>query len=55
MSELLHNEFGGSSTRLFMELSGIMGQADCHQLSVGPLHEMADLVCNLANVCSKGS
>lgn len=50
MSELLHDEFGGSSARLVMELSAIMGQADCHRLSVGPLHEMADLVCNLVSV-----
>lgn len=50
MSELLHTEFGGSSARLFMELSAIVGQANCYQLSVGPLHEMADLVCNLVGI-----
>lgn len=49
MSELLRDEFGGSSARLFMELSAIVGQADCYQLSVGPLHEMADLVCSLVS------
>ena len=47
-SELLKNEFGGSSARLFMELSNLVGQANCYQLSVGPLQEMADLVCGLA-------
>jgi hypothetical protein len=41
------DEFGGSSTRLFMELAAIIGQAECYQLFVGPLHEMADLVCGL--------
>lgn len=41
------DEWGGSSTRLFMELAAIVGQADCHRLFVGPLHEMADLVCSL--------
>lgn len=46
-SELLQNEFGGSSTRLFMELSTLVSHADCHQLFVGPLNEMADFVCNL--------
>lgn len=49
-SELLKNEFGGSSARLFMELSNLVGQANCYQLSVGPLQEMADLVCNLVSV-----
>jgi hypothetical protein len=37
----------GSSTRLFAELASIIGQADCHNLFVGPLHEMADLVSGL--------
>ncbi|KAB2836672.1 MAG: hypothetical protein F9K48_01225 [Candidatus Brocadia sp.] len=46
MSELVRTEFGGSSARLFMELSAIVGQANCYHLSVGPLHEMADLVCS---------
>lgn len=41
------DELGGSSTRLFMELAAIIGQAQCHRLLVGPLHEMADLVCGL--------
>ncbi|TEU18839.1 MAG: hypothetical protein E3J21_05105 [Anaerolineales bacterium] len=46
-SALLQDEFGGSSTRLFMELAALVGQANCHQLFVGPLHEMADLMCGL--------
>jgi len=48
-SELLQNEFKASSTRLFMELSNLVVQANCHQLFVGPLNEMADLVCNMVN------
>ena len=48
-SKILQEEFGGSSTRLYMELSAIMSQANCYQLHVGPLNEMADLVCGLAN------
>ena len=46
-SALLQDEFGGSSARLFMELAALVGQANCHQLFVGPLHEMADLLCGL--------
>ncbi|MEE8390531.1 MAG: hypothetical protein V3S14_07000 [Anaerolineae bacterium] len=46
-SVLLQNEFGGSSTRLFIELAAIIDQANCYQLFVGPLNEMADLVCGL--------
>lgn len=46
-SALLQEEFGGSSTQLFTELATMIGQAHCHQLFVGPLHEMADLVCSL--------
>ena len=48
-SALLQEEFGGSSSRLFLELAALVGRADCHQLFVGPLHEMADLVCGLVN------
>ena len=47
-SELLQKEFGGDSIRLFMELSGIMSRADCYRLFVGPLNEMAELVCEIA-------
>lgn len=46
-SALLQEEFDGSSTRLFMELAGILEQADCYHLFVGPLGEMADLICDL--------
>jgi hypothetical protein len=47
MSELLHDEFGGNSARLFMEVSNTIAHANCYQLTVGPLQEMADLVCGL--------
>ena len=43
------DEFGGHSTRLFMELAAIVGQTSCHRLFVGTLHQMADLVCGLVD------
>jgi hypothetical protein len=46
-SALLQEECGGDSTRLFLELAGLIDQVDCHQLTVGPLNEMVDLVCEL--------
>lgn len=45
-SSIIQGEFGGSSTRLFMEMSTIINQAKCYRLSVGPLKQMADLVCD---------
>jgi hypothetical protein len=48
-SALLQEEFGGSSAHLFLELATLVGQANCHHLFVGPLSEMADLVCDLVN------
>lgn len=49
LSDVLHDEFGGSSTRLFMELLTIVGNARCYRISVGPLGEVADLVCEAVN------
>lgn len=49
-SELLQDEFGGSSTQLFMEIASIVSKANCHRLFVGPLKEMADLVCNMSGM-----
>jgi hypothetical protein len=46
-SALLQEEFDGNAARLFMELAALVGQASCHQLYVGPLVDMADLVCGL--------
>ncbi|ETX00576.1 MAG: hypothetical protein ETSY2_38765 [Candidatus Entotheonella gemina] len=48
-SALLHEELEGSSVHLFRELAALIGQAKCYRLSVGPLHEMADLVCGMVN------
>jgi hypothetical protein len=48
-SALLQEECGGSTTRLFMELAALVGQAKCYQLLVGPLREMADLVYGLVS------
>lgn len=48
-SALLQEEFGGSSAHLFLELATLVRQAKCYQLFVGPLSEMADLVCGLVN------
>jgi len=48
-SKILQEEFKGSSVQLFMELSNIIAQARCYYLTVGPLQDMADLVC--AKVC----
>lgn len=46
-SAILRDEFKGSSPRLFMELAVLVGQANCYQLTVGPLPKMADLMCDL--------
>ncbi|MBM2832840.1 MAG: hypothetical protein HW406_1 [Candidatus Brocadiaceae bacterium] len=48
-SELLQDEFKASSTRLFLELSTLVAQAECHQLLVGPLNEEADLISNMVS------
>ncbi len=46
-SALLREEFNGSSTRLFVELATIIDRANCYQLFVGNLTDMADQVCKL--------
>lgn len=46
-SALLQEEFGGSATQLFLELAETIGEANCLQLFVGPLDDMANLVCSL--------
>lgn len=46
-STILQNEFNGNSTHLFMELATLIGRAKCHKLSVGPLNQTADLICDL--------
>lgn len=46
-SAIVQEELGGNSTRLFMELAALTGQANCYRLDVGPLAEMGDLICGL--------
>lgn len=46
-SALLREACGGRTTQLFMELSTIINNANCYQLFVGSLGEMADLICSL--------
>jgi hypothetical protein len=44
---LLQEEFGGSSARFLWEMTGLVAQTACHRLTVGPLEQMADLLCAL--------
>jgi hypothetical protein len=44
---LLQEEFGGSSARFLWELMGLVTQTTCHRLSIGPLEQMADMLCAL--------
>lgn len=46
-SALLQESCGGRTTQLFMELSEIIQKANCYQLFVGSLGDMADLICSL--------
>lgn len=48
-SAILQEEAGGSASKLLMELAAVTNQAHCYHLSVGPLHQMANLVCDLAH------
>ncbi len=48
-SALLQDEFGGSSTQMFMELMSLIGQADCYYLWVGSLNQTVDLVSGLSS------
>ncbi len=41
--------FGNKRNGLSKELTNMVSQAKCYQLSVGPLSEMADLICGLVN------
>ncbi|MBI2471527.1 MAG: hypothetical protein HYV59_09840 [Planctomycetes bacterium] len=50
MSKVLHDEFSGNSIPLFLELSAMIEGAKCYRLSVGPLKDMADLVCGVVGV-----
>ncbi len=39
----------GQAARLFLELASTISSARCHELRLGPLADMADLVCSLAS------
>jgi hypothetical protein len=41
---LLHDDFGGHATRLFLAVVKLIAPAKCYRLRVGPLRETADLV-----------
>jgi len=44
---LLREEFGFSAARLYWEVASLVADATCYRLTVGPLEQMADLVCGL--------
>jgi hypothetical protein len=45
--DLIQVELGGDYRQVFLELVGYLKSARCWQLSVGPLEQMADLICDL--------
>lgn len=49
-SNLVQQDFGGSSKQMFIELMPIVGQATCHHLYVGSLSKMANLVSQLVGL-----
>lgn len=54
-SALLQADFGGSATRLFVELAACVNQAKCYRLHVGSLHKMANLVSGLVHAAQGGN
>jgi hypothetical protein len=46
-SALLQEEFGRSAARFYWEMTELVTQATCYQLTVGPLEQMASLICSL--------
>ena len=46
-SRLLTEAYGGKSTRLYLELAGMVKHAQCYRLTVGRLDQMADLITDL--------
>ena len=46
-SSLLREDFGGSTSRMFMELARVIQSANCWRLPVGPLADMAEAVDSL--------
>jgi hypothetical protein len=47
-SRLLTEAYAGKSTRLYLDLAGMIKQAQCYRLTVGRLDEMAGLIDDLA-------
>jgi hypothetical protein len=46
-SALIKQDYGGSSTRLFIELARSLEHTECYRLNMGPLRQTADLMCSL--------
>lgn len=47
-SKLFSDAYGGSSTRLYLDLAGVVKNARCHRLTVGRLDEMVALIDDIA-------
>ena len=47
---LLNSENGQGSTRLLFELTSLLGNAECYQITLGPIKEMVDV---LYRVCKE--
>jgi hypothetical protein len=46
-SLILLEEYGGTSLKLYLEVAELIKHVHCHRLYVGPIEQMAELVCNL--------
>jgi hypothetical protein len=46
-SALLRSENCQDSTRLLFELTSLLGNTECYQITIGPLKEMVDVIVNL--------
>jgi hypothetical protein len=46
-SDLVQDALGGSPKRLFAEVAALLKSVKCWELTVGPLDQMADLICSL--------
>jgi hypothetical protein len=50
---ILNSENCQDSTKLLFDLASLLGNADCYQITVGPLKEMVEVISNL--VCNETS
>lgn len=50
-ASLLREELDFSAARLYWEMAGMVTGANCYRLTVGPLEQMADLICGLLPTC----